>query len=237
MFHSHAVLLFLALPAAPLGNADTKDIQCQDVGQYIGGIDRTYTLKVSGPKEKTWEYTFATTGGQAGDIKISGTYELLDDLVIFSGKTDKGTEVRFGLNYGFPDGKVEFNGFFANGETTLRYHRKWFQKIKGEWKPTEDLVLTMPRSLPTDAKWSVPMKGEHVRWDAAGKETRTRIDETLVYQDQQLQKPRTDRLPAFLLPVSKDKQLQAAFPDRRGAINTSGWLRGFAPDVAKLNDK
>ncbi|MBY0527265.1 MAG: hypothetical protein K2R98_27970 [Gemmataceae bacterium] len=222
---AHALLVCLLVPVA---DVDKKDIQCQDSGQYIGGINRDYRLKVSGPKDKKWEYAFSAMG--AGDVKLNGTYELVDDLAVFTGKTAKGDEVRFGLNYGFPGDKVEFNGFFPDSDKTLRYHRKWFKKVNGEWKPAEEITLSMPRT-PLDGKeWKVPMQGEHVRWEGV-KATRTKIDETLIYQGQGLTKPQ-GRLPVYLMPRVIDRRLDAVFPDQRGSSNPQGMLRGFSPHVA-----
>src|SRR5262245_4099994 len=112
---------FLALPfllMVPVGDGPVtvpeKDISCKDAGQYIGGIDRVYKLEITGPKDKKWDYSFALQpeASMQGNVKASGTYEFVDDLAVFTGKRNA-EDVRFGLNYGFLAGKVEFNGFFA----------------------------------------------------------------------------------------------------------------------------
>ncbi len=226
-------LVFLALlAAAPLpANADMKDISCKDSGQYIGGIDRTFTLDVGAPKDPKWSYTFATTGGMGGDIKLSGTYALADGLAVFTGTTDKKQAVQFALNYGFPEEKTQFNAFFPTSDKTLGYQRKLFRQVKGEWRVAEELVLSMPRTAPQDKRWEVPFTGEHTRWDEAGKPTKTKIAVTATYVDGQLQKA-ADHVPAYLVPVLVKQSLEAAYPDPRGRVNTGGYLRGFHPGIA-----
>src|ERR1700722_15253815 len=102
----------LCLALAALAPAPDKDIHCEESGQYIGGLDRIFTLKIDGPYEKTWRYPFKVvpSDGQR-NLDMRGTYELRNGLAVFTGKADK-EELRFAINYGFPGGKVEFNGFF-----------------------------------------------------------------------------------------------------------------------------
>lgn len=226
-------LAFLTLlAAAPLpANADMKDIQCKDSGQYIGGIDRTYALAVGAAKDPKWSYTFETTGGMGGDIKMSGTYMQADGLALFIGTTDKKQPVRFALNYGFPDDQVHFNAFFPASDKTLGYRRQLFRQVKGAWQPAEELMLSMPRTPPQGNRWEVPFTGAYSRWDDAGKLTRTQIAVTATYLDGQLQKA-ADHVPAYLIPVVVKQRLEAAYPDPRGRLNTGGFLRGFHPGIA-----
>jgi len=228
-----ALVLLNLLPAAPLpSSTEPKDIQCQDSGQYIGGIDRSYALKIGGPRERKWEYSFATTGGQLGDVTMSGTYEIVNGLAVFTGKTNQNKEVRFALNFGFPGDRVQFNAFFPDSDRTLRYQREQYRQVKGNWQLAERLVLTMPRTLPEGDTWEVPFQGEHVLRDEAGKETSTKIDLKATYQGGMLQKPLDELAPAYLFPVVVNQRLGAAYPDPRlSRPNTGGYLRGFHPGL------
>ena len=69
----------------------------------------------------------------------AGTYELHQDLAVFSGHAEGGEEIRFGMNYAFPGGRVYFNAFFPASDSELRYHRQWFRKMTRR-------VATYPRS-------------------------------------------------------------------------------------------
>lgn len=235
------VLLLGVLPFALA--ADSKDISCQETGQYIGGIDRHWSLTIGGPKDKTWAYTFRHLPAGAvdqGDFKTGGTYELTGDLTIFTGK-HAGKDIRFGLNYGFPAGKVEFNGFFPAGEQSLKCHRQWFRQVEGKWELALELTLTMPAVGPDGDQWVVPLKGEYLRRDAAGKEQRTKIEERLTYiklegsPQYRLHRPQ-GRIPFTLLPQVKNKQLLAALTTAEGH-SPFGYVRGFNPVLAELLDK
>lgn len=216
--------------------ADDQDISCKESGQYIGGIDRHWQLTITGPKEKKWDYTFthAPAGAiAAGDIKTGGTYELSGALAVFTSK-----EQRFGLNYGFPGGKVEFNGFFPADERTLRYQRRWYKQRNGQWEIAEEIALAMPRVGPSGGRWAVSVTGEHMRRDAAGKEQRTKIDETLNYDklegtpQYRLHRPKRG-IPFTLIPRLNDKQLEAVLTTGEGD-SPFGFVRGFSPALANL---
>jgi hypothetical protein len=231
------------LKAAPNTKAGTKkkDIQCSASAQSIGAYDRTYKLTISGPKDRKWAYTVTVSPPMAnGDTKAGGTYELVDDLAIFTGKSGK-DEIRFGLNYGFPASKVEFNGFFPWSGKGLRHHRQWFQKAGGKWKLVEELTLTMPRALPGKNEWTVRIKGERIRWDKEGNKTRKQIDQTLTFKKpgeafsyySSNSKPST-RVPATLIPKVAGKDIEAVILSDQ----TSGHpniLRGFHPSLATVD--
>jgi len=126
-------LAFLAISLVPIpdGAADKEtDIQCSATGEYIGGINRTYSLHITNPKDKKWKYQFSVDRLK-GSMQMAGTYELEGDLAVFKGQTDQKVEVCFALNYGFPrippdrEGEVYFDRFFPAADQTLRYHRKW----------------------------------------------------------------------------------------------------------------
>jgi hypothetical protein len=239
------VLLFSSphLKAAPntKAGARKKDIQCSASGQYIGAFDRTYKLTISGPKPRKWEYTVTVSPPMAnGDSKAGGMYELVDDLAIFTGKSGQ-DEIRFGLNYGFPGDKVEFNGFFPGSDKVLRHHRKWFQKAGGKWKAVEELTLTMPRVLPGKNEWKVRFQGERIRWDKDGKKTRERIDQTLTFKKPgegfsyyTSDKKPSDRVPAILIPKVAGKRLAAVLLSDHSSGHPQV-LRGFHPSLAVVD--
>src|SRR5260370_6875455 len=131
------------MPAAPLpeGAAEPCDISGEAYNTLATGIPGGWRLKISSPKEKRWEVRFES-GIEAERRKAAaGTYELVDGLAVFTGRSDKGEETRFGLNYGFPGGKVQFNAFFPAAEDQLRYRRRWFQKVDRAAQPPQHLLL------------------------------------------------------------------------------------------------
>jgi len=155
----YAALMVAAQGAGETGTGDSlgarqlveQDIHCSVTGQYIGAYGRNYSLTIDGPKEKKWQYRFAVTPPLAAQqpCQMKGTYEFIDDLVVFSGHwevNDKdGPEIRFALNYGKILGRVYFNTFLPVSDTTLRYHRRWFKRENGSWSPTEELTLSLAR--------------------------------------------------------------------------------------------
>lgn len=230
------LMVLLALPCLLLAADPPRDIACEAADHYVGGIDRIYSLKITGPKEKKWEYSFMLAPVVNGEtLKASGTYELMDDLAIFTGK-DKQEAMRFGVNYGFLDGKVQFNGFFPKDEQTLQYRRQWFHKVGADWKPLAELKLTMPRTVPTGEKWTVPLKGEFIEWQANGPAKRTAIDEIVPYQQESpgiyhQTKAAGRRIPGYFFSQSKDGKLTAVLFSS-DSPTPSGFLRGFHPSLA-----
>jgi hypothetical protein len=155
-------MMYAALMAAAQGAVETctgdslsarqlleQDIHCSVTGRYIGAYDRNYSLTIDGPKEKKWEYRFAVapefTSLDEQPVQMEGTYEFMDDLVVFSGHRNKGIEIRFALNYGKILGRVYFNAFLPVSDTKLQYHRRWFKKKNGSWSPAEELTLSLAR--------------------------------------------------------------------------------------------
>lgn len=237
------VLLLLALPCLALAAGPPHDIACEAKDEYIGGIDRIYALKIGDAKDRKWEYSFKLAPGAdlEGKINASGTYEQADGLAIFTGKVN-GEDIRFGLNYGFPCGDLQFNGFFPDEENkSLRYRRQWFHKVGADWKPLAAITLSMPKTLPpldaaVGSRWAVPFKGEFTEWAADGAAKRAAIDETLTYTlgeggIYQLGRGAGRTRPANLVPIRRANQLMAAVFVLRQA-SPSGFLRGFRPQLA-----
>jgi hypothetical protein len=236
----------LPLPGAPA--PAKKSIACDDGGLYIGNIiDAKFSLHIRDGKKQTWEYSFIDTHSGTmppSKIEASGTYELVDDLAIFTGTLkgaeadkDKETEVRFGLNYGFPDGKVLFNRFFPAPDKTQRYHRKLFEKRDGQWRVREERILSMPAAGPPDkGKWQVKFTGERVRRDKAGKEVRQKVEEQVAYDKGEhgvwiLARP-VSWLPGTLVPQKKDGEILSVGGDV--SYDYLAALRGFHPFIANL---
>jgi hypothetical protein len=246
MLKAYLVLIGLSVSLAPLPNAPVKaperDIKCQEAGHYTGGIGRDWKLVVGDTKDKKWRYSFE----ELIKFEASGTYDFDGDLVIFTGKAPGQGDIRFGLNYGYLEGKVQFNGFFPESDSTLRFQRKWFRLVDGAWKPAEELTLTMPREAPAQDKWQVTMKGARVTWDRQGKETRTQINEIVSFplKRGERQKPEEGVPPhVHLIPIMKEQTLEAALPDWgwgrpvgeiTGIPQGPPMLRGFHPALAQL---
>jgi hypothetical protein len=172
------------LAAVPLADepAAPPDLSCDVYSSFATGAQRGWRLKVSGPKETKWEVRFESEYAQERRLVASGTYELVDGLAVFTGKTDQAKETRFALTYGFFGGKVYFNTFLPATDGELRYRRQWFRKVGDEWKLSEELVLALPRTLPDKDRWEQRLTGERRRCDEAGKLTVAKIEKTLTYQ-------------------------------------------------------
>lgn len=239
LFGCALVPLLNAAPAPPV----KKSIACEDRGMYIGNIiDASWSLRIADSPKRTWVHRFTDThSGTRPTTKneASGTYELVGDLAIFTGTLTrseaKPIEVRFALNYGFPDGRVEFDGCFPAAGGTLRYHRKLFDKRDGEWQPREERDLSLAATPPPrEGPWKVKFTGQRIRWDKDGKEVRQKVDEEVVYNKGDNGAWNTDRrgtwLPLVLFPKAKDGEL----------VSVSLWppyiyaLRGFSPDIATM---
>jgi hypothetical protein len=236
------LLLALAQPAPP-------DIAVKDQGQYIGNlISPVYTLTIGDAKTKTWRYTLVDNrSGTAKDAPTrvtAGTYEFDGDLVIFTGshldddkKPREAREVCFALNFGKAAGGVAFNRFFAAGDDTLRYHRKWFRKTAKGWQPAEEVILTIPRPTPADdAKtWDVAFKGERILWGEDGKRTVEAVEARVTFQKGEYIPAyyHTDAVPKPWLP--RELILEAA-GGRIASVQVEfpgvGLLRGFRPWLA-----
>jgi hypothetical protein len=236
--------LLLACPCAD--PAKEPDLSCELFGHYTGNaISPFFTLKVGKPQKPNWTYT--TSDDMFGQLKnplvveYRGTYEIDGDLAVFTGEQVGGErrEIRFGLNFGFPGGKVAFNHFFPDARGDLTYHRKWFRKVGKEWRPAEERRLTLP-APPGGAPetWEVAWKGQRLRWDAAGKKTEEPVDVRLTYKRSQsdwyrLEKPAEKKwewLPAdLILERAKDKVVSI-----RESNPYVGELRGFHPGYAEL---
>jgi len=100
-------MMYAALMAAAQGAVETctgdslsarqlleEDIHCSVTGEYIGAYYRNYSLTIDGPKEKKWQYRFAVTPPFVAQppTQMKGTYEFIDDLVVFTGHWDKDGE-------------------------------------------------------------------------------------------------------------------------------------------------
>lgn len=228
-----------ALAAAPVPpEPPKKSIECKGEGQYIGGIDRHYTLQVSGPKEKTWKYTFRTSPQGVGEFEASGTYEQVEDLAVFTGKVKRGgkeAETQFAYNYGFVGEEVAFNGFFPADDKTLRWRSQKFVKAGDKWELSEEINLTTSRDLPAGKEWKLEIKGQKKVRGKDGKVTVTEVNTTATYAEQgpkvYLRTPpqaANDGLP-YTFRVVGDKKLDAILFTGDGG--TGGVLRGFRPMV------
>jgi hypothetical protein len=140
------LVLFLTFSVVPPSLQEApkqKDIQCKV--SDVASIFRSLTIDGPG---NPWEYSALNQiTPNAKNTKAAGTYLLVDDLVVFTGKMQTeqtSKEVRFAFNYGLNGKDVHFDNFFPAGDT-LRYHRRWYWKIGAEWKTREELVLSIPR--------------------------------------------------------------------------------------------
>lgn len=106
-------------------------IQCQASGEYVGNaINPVFSLTISGPKEKVWEYRYVDAGfgfKAAEEMAVKGTYELDGQLAIFTGQVKHAkkeeAEFRAAMNFDHSDQKVEFNRFFKGADGTFHYAR------------------------------------------------------------------------------------------------------------------
>jgi hypothetical protein len=234
-------LLGASLLAQP---AKEPDISCEQSRSYIGNaISPVFTLKIGGPRKPEWSYSVSDdmfgTAKPPLVTEYRGTYEIDGDLAVFTGEQagDKPRAIRFGLNFGFPDGKVSFDRFFPNAKGEFSYHRKWFRQKGKEWLPAEErqLTLTLPEEIPEALE--VHCKGRRVLWDADGKRSEEPIDVKLRYKRSQadwytLEKPEEQKQPALpgelILERAKGKVVAITWSNRY-----IGDLRGFQPGAAE----
>ena len=234
-------ILVASLSVLPAGK---PDISCELSGMYTGNaISPVFKLKIGSPPKSEWSYS--TSDDMFGTQKPSlvteyrGTYEIDGDLAVFTGEEagDKKRAIRFGLNFGFPDGKVAFDRFFPNAKGEFSYHRKWFRQKGKEWLPAEEwqLTLTLPEEVPETLE--VHCKGRHVRWDADGKRSEEPIDVKLRYKRSStdwytLEKPAEQKQTALpgelILERTKGKVVSITWSNRY-----IGDLRGFHPGAAE----
>ncbi|MBY0460206.1 MAG: hypothetical protein K2V38_23060 [Gemmataceae bacterium] len=223
----------------------TPDLSCEVAESYIGNaISPIFKLKIGPPAKPEWTYT--SSDDMFGLLKKSkvveyrGTYEFDGDLAVFTGEEvgEKQRPIRFGLNFGFPDGKVAFNRFFPNDRGELTYHRKWFRKDGKNWLPAEERRLTLPPPEENAETWEVACKGVRILWGADGKKTEEPIDVRLTYKRKQtdwyslekLQEGKLAWLPGdLILQRTKDKITSAHESNLH-----IGDLRGFYPGHATL---
>lgn len=235
------LVLQLLVAAPPVPPAEKPDISCELSGSYIGNaISPVFTLTITKPQKAEW--TYSVSDNMFGTVKRAkseyrGTYEIDGDLAVFTGETvaNKPHPVRFGLNYGFPDGKVAFDRLFPNDTGEFSYHRKWFRLQGKEWQPAEErqLTMTLPEKI-TDA-FEVRWKGQRDRWQD-GKRTKEPIDVRLRYKRRQadwyaLEKPAERKwawLPGeLILDRANGKVVSVTWSNRY-----IGDLRGFHPGAA-----
>lgn len=183
-------VLGAALLAPP---AKEPDLSCELSGHYTGNaINPFFKLKISGAK-KEWTYSISDDmfGQQKPPLTTEhrGTYEIDGDLAVFTGERvgakdgDEGAAVKFGLNFGFPDGNVSFDRLFLNAKGEFTYARKWFRLKGRERVPAKELRLTL--ALPAgdlpetfEAAW----KGRTALWDKDGKRSEEEIDAKVRYK-------------------------------------------------------
>jgi hypothetical protein len=242
-----ALVLGLAPVPLPVDRQAARDIRCKDSGQYQGNvISPVFSLTVSGPDRKLWVYQ--SSDDHSGTmrpplvVRAEGTYELIDDLAVFTGTLTNSaektsTEIRFGVNFGFPGGKVAFNRFFPGPGDNLRYHRKWFVRQGKGWQPVREITLTIPRTALVEKAdtWKVPVKGERVVWAGQDRGKTERIEEHIVYRksrDRQtyvaVKRPSRRWLPSELRVQFIDGKAVAAVHEGRYIAD----LRGLHPRLA-----
>lgn len=236
-------LVAVVLAAVPVVADEPPDISCNAYNTFATNIERGMRLKISGPKEKTWEVLFESGYKEESRLMAEGTYELTDGLAVFTGKKAN-QETRFALNYGFFGGKVYFNVFIPGSDDKLHYRRQWYQKVQGQWKLSEELVLALPGAVPDKERWEVRLTGERRRWDEVGKMTVTKIEKTLTYQqdsqnarffDYQQARPAEDPVaaPQRLKVVGKRLEDDPTWVDTTTAIIPRGFVLPEKPCVPK----
>lgn len=235
-------ILAASLPAQP---AEAPNIGCNLSGHYTGNaISPFFELKIGSPPKSEWTYAISDDRfGMQKPPRVTeyrGTYEIDGDLAVFTGERvgQKDGAVRFGLNFGFPDGKVAFDRFFPDAKGEFSHHRKWFRQKGKEWLPAEERRLTMslPEELPETLE--IGWKGHRARWDANGKRSEEPIDVKVRYKRSQtdcyaLEKPaerKWEWLPGELVLEFAQKKVVAVTWYNRYI----GDLRGFHPGAAEL---
>jgi hypothetical protein len=163
---------------------------------YIGNmIEFHNVLDISGPDRKTWERRAASSAPGTGS---RGTYSIDGDLVICRAEDKPGGEVKecFASNFGFIGKEPWFDRFFPVGDGTLRYHTKSFRKSGDKWLPADELVVTMPATMPAmpskaeviaatspaTVTWEIHLTGYHLVWDSKGEPTKYPIDLDATYE-------------------------------------------------------
>jgi hypothetical protein len=245
--------LALSVLAASLSAPPAKepDISCELSGMYTGNaINPFFKLKITGAK-KEWTYSISDDmfGRQkpALNTEHRGTYEIDGDLAVFTGERvgakdgDEGAAVKFGLNFGFPDGKVSFDRLFPNEKGEFTYSRKWFRRKGGEWVPAKELrlTLTLPAGELPDA-FGAGWKGQIVRWDKDGKRSEEAIDAKVRYK-------RSQGCYAPEKPAERNWEWlpgELVFEHARNKVVAITWynryigdLRGFHPRYAEAAEK
>jgi hypothetical protein len=230
------------------------DVSCELAGSYIGNvISPSFKLKLGAPAKPDW--TYVSSDDQFGRLKpprvaeYRGTYAVAGDLVVFTGEQvgpgqapaagNPPNGFRFGLNFGFPDGKVAFNQFFPDTRGDLTYHRIWYRRDGKEWRPAEERRLTLPAPPKEGAEsWEVAWTGTRTRWDADGKKAEEPVDLRLTYKQKTTDRYCPDKLPegswAWLpcdLVLRRDKGKVVSVHESNQYI---GDLRGFHPGYARL---
>jgi hypothetical protein len=238
--------LFLALsPHLRSEGGGEVDLSCEARGRFIGNyISPTFSLLIRGPASRTWHYELKDDcSGTLPEPKVltaKGTYEIVDDLAIFSGdvaSTAEETEdrqVRFGVNFTRTKGEIQFNRFFPAGDGRLRYHRKWFANRNGRWMLQEELDLTIPGAVPGES-WTVRFTGMRRHRTEDGRERREAIDQTLDYER------RADgcyvakkRGPSWAPRELFVRLVEGRVASVRIHAPAIGELRGFHPDLARV---
>src|SRR5881392_3430780 len=85
-----AAAVLLGLTSAGAQGPAPKTIACKDKGSYTGNvISPKFALTINDDAGKTWEYTYEDDFSgtrKAARSRTAGTYEIKDDLVVFTGK-------------------------------------------------------------------------------------------------------------------------------------------------------
>jgi len=246
--HSSETVRAKAPERLPWREAD-RDISCEASSGYIGNvIDLDFSLTIAGPKAREWKYT-CTDRGPLGrlekqPINCRGTYVLEDDLAVFTGSLlpVKEKTFRFGLNFGFHDGEVQFDRFFPveGKDKVFSYHRKWFERRGAEWQPVEEVLLTLSAEIPKGQTWEVKMHGTRTAWAEDGTVARDSRSEVIVYHRSghgrheanygtySAEERTTTWFPGYLAPFLKDGRLLSIRRD----VPYVADIRGFHPRKA-----
>src|SRR5262245_12163826 len=151
---------------------DDTDLRCLDGGSFIGGIDRAWSLLISGPPRRRFYYSFVGTSS----TKLEGVYEAKDNLAVFTGtlttgpvfdsdkRKPKSTPVRFGLNYSFIGDKVYFN-LLRPDEGKYNYQRQWFAKTDDKWQLREEQRLIFVPKKGADREITLDVTGQRTVWE------------------------------------------------------------------------
>ena len=190
-------VVFVCVSMKPLGAEEKeKGIACKTHTEHHMNSGSIYLwLEIAGPEKKAWKFTskdeiflFERKGPHIR--QMSGTYEIEDDLAVFTGKSDVDEngklaerEIRFAVNHGRVGGRVEFNKFFPTSDGKMRLHRKWYTRRGKEWALLEERSMSFPANSikKGEGVLEVPLSAERICWDESGKKTSQKYSGTITW--------------------------------------------------------